>query len=80
MGIVSNVVSPGDKITSQHHVSTTTAIIAGYLCKSDKHKILYDSHYSFRDSRSVLHALLDVTTPVYDEIQKIRHTGLMLMD
>ena len=45
-----------------------------------KHKVLYDSQYGFREKHSVIHALLDVTTLAYDEIQNKSYTGLLLMD
>ena len=35
----------------------------------DKHNILYDYQYGFREGHSVLHSLLDVTSFGYDSIQ-----------
>ena len=35
----------------------------------EKHNVFYPSQYDFRKKCSVIHALLDVTTNAYDEIQ-----------
>ena len=45
-----------------------------------KHKVLYDSQYGFREKHSVIHALIEVITPIYDRIQDNLHTGILQMD
>ena len=46
----------------------------------DKHSILYDYKYGFREKHSVVHALLNVTTHTYDAMQNNSYTALLLMD
>ena len=46
----------------------------------EKHNVFYPSQYGFRKKCSVIHALLDVTTNAYDEIQYKKYTAIMLMD
>ena len=46
----------------------------------DKHNILYDYQYGFREGHSVLHSLLDVTSFGYDSIQNKENIAMLLMD
>ena len=45
-----------------------------------KHKVFYDSQYGFREKYSVIHALIEVITPIYDRIQDNLHTGILQTD
>ena len=55
-------------------------IITQLLNFFEKHNVFYPSQYGFRKKCSVIHALLDVTTNAYDEIQYKKYTAIMLMD
>ena len=44
------------------------------------HKVFYDSRYGFREKLSVIHALIEVITPLYDRIQDNLHTGILQID
>ena len=46
----------------------------------EKLNVFHPSQYGFRKKCSVIHALLDVTTNAYDEIQYKKYTAIMLMD
>ena len=46
----------------------------------DKHQVLYENQYGFREKYSTLHALLDVTSETYNAIQRNHHKALMLID
>ena len=46
----------------------------------DKHNVLYNYQYGFRNKHSVVHSLLDVTSLSYDSIQNKNYTALLLMD
>lgn len=46
----------------------------------NKHKLLHDNQYGFREKHSVLHALLDVTSLGFDAIQNNENTALLFMD
>ena len=46
----------------------------------DKHQVLYENQYGFREKHSTLHALLDVTSETYNAIQRNHHTALMFID
>ena len=46
----------------------------------DKHQVLYENQYGFREKYSTLHALLDVTLETYNAIQRNHHTALMFID
>ena len=46
----------------------------------DKHQVLYQNQYGFREKYSTLHALLDVTLETYNAIQKNHHRALMFID
>ena len=46
----------------------------------DKYEIIYDYQYEFRENRSVVHRLLDVSVQTLDAIQNKQHTALLLMD
>ena len=45
-----------------------------------KHEIFYDFQYGCREKRGVMHALIDVITPVHDAIELNKFTALLLMD
>ena len=45
-----------------------------------KHKVFYDSQYSFREKHSVIHALIEVITPICGRIQDNFHTGILQMN
>ena len=45
-----------------------------------KHKVFYDSQYGFREKHIVIHALIEVITPICDRIQDNLHTGILQMD
>ena len=45
----------------------------------DKHQVLYENQYGFREKYSTLHALLDVTSETYNAIQR-NHSALMFID
>jgi len=47
---------------------------------NEKHNILCDCQYGFREKHSVLHALLDVTSLDFDAIENNKHTAMLLMD
>jgi len=42
--------------------------------------VLYNYQYSFRANHSVTHALLDVTSLIFDAIQNKQHTAMLFMD
>jgi len=46
----------------------------------EKHKVFYEYQYGFRQKHSVIHALMDVTTLTYDQIQNKAYTSLLFMD
>ena len=46
----------------------------------DKHDILCDYHYGFREWHNVLHSLLDVISFGYDSIQNKEHIAILLID
>ena len=46
----------------------------------NKHDIFYDHQYGFREKHNVLHALLDVSSYCFDQIQNKQFSALMLMD
>ena len=46
----------------------------------DKHNILYNYQYCFREKHSVLHALLGATSLGYDAIQNKKHSAFLFMD
>ena len=46
----------------------------------EKHEIYFDFQYGFREKRGVMHALVDVSIPVYDAIEHNKFTALLLMD
>ena len=46
----------------------------------DKHQVLYENQYGFREKYNTLHALLDVTLETYNAIQRNHHTALMFID
>ena len=50
------------------------------ICFFDKHSILYNYQYGFREKHSVLHALLDVTSLGYDAIQSKKHSAFLFME
>ena len=43
----------------------------------DKHQVLYENQYGFREKYSTLHALLDVTSETYNAIQRNHRTAPM---
>ena len=48
-----------------------------FFCKN---KILYPNQYGFRENHSVIHALMDILTNVYDAIYNKHYTALIFMD
>ena len=46
----------------------------------DKHQVLYENQYGYREKYSSLHALLDVTLETYNAIQRNHHIALMFID
>ena len=46
----------------------------------DKHQVLYENQYGFREKYSTLHALLDVTSETNNAIQRNHYTVLMFID
>ena len=47
---------------------------------SDKHSIISSNQYGFRSSLSTTHAMLDVLTSTYDNINDNTITALLLFD
>ena len=45
-----------------------------------EHDIFYDHQFGFREKHNVLHALLDVSSYCFDQIQNKKFSALMLMD
>ena len=50
------------------------------ICFFDKHNILHNYKYGFREKHIVLHALLDITSLGYDAIQNKKHSAFLFMD
>jgi len=48
-----------------------------FFCKN---KVLYSKQYGFRENHSVIHALLDILTNAYDEINNKLNIALIFMD
>ena len=46
----------------------------------NKHSILLPTQYGFRANHSIIHALLDVITSSYDNINNTKFTTLVLLD
>ena len=46
----------------------------------NKHSILLPTQYGFRANHSTIHALLDVITSSYDNINNCKFTALVLLD
>ena len=56
-------------------------LIKGDLLKFfDKHNILYEHQYGFREKHSFSHAFLDVSSLCYDSIQNKPHAAMLFMD
>ena len=45
-----------------------------------KHKIIFEHQYGFRENHSTTHALIDILTACYDNIENKQYTILMMMD
>ena len=45
-----------------------------------KHKIIFEHHYGFRQNHSTTHALIDILTACYDNIENKQYAILMMMD
>ena len=45
-----------------------------------KHKVFYNFQYGFREKHSVIHALIEVITPIHDRIQDNLHPGILQTD
>ena len=45
-----------------------------------KHKVLYPHQFGFQDKIPTSHAMLDLTTTAYDNIDNNLHTGLVFID
>ena len=46
----------------------------------NKRSILFPTQYGFRKNHSTMHALLDLITSSYDEINNNKFTALVLLD
>ena len=46
----------------------------------NKHKVILDTQYGFRSNRSTNHALIDVITNSFENINKNVYTGLIFLD
>ena len=55
-------------------------IKALFIIFFEKHNVLYAYQYDFRKNCSVTHALLDVITNAFNEIQSKKYTTLLLTD
>ena len=45
-----------------------------------QHKIIFEHQYGFRENHSTTHALIDILTACYDNIENKQYTILMMMD
>ena len=45
-----------------------------------KHKVIYPHQFGFQSKISTSHAMLDLVTTAYDNIDLNLHTGLVLID
>ena len=45
-----------------------------------KHRTLYPNQFGFQSKTSMTHAMLDVVTSLYDSINRIQYSGLVLID
>ena len=66
-------------------LSTFSKILEKLICKRmrkflDKHSIISSNQYGFRSSFSTTHAMLDVLTSIYDNINDNTITALLLFD
>ena len=77
-----------DNLNNYHPISNLTCfskiietILHARLSSfSKKHRVFYENQYGFQSNISTMHALLDVATSSYDNIDNYCYTGLAFVD